>query len=403
MIIDNSAGIFTVCNLGYLNKALVLAQSVYKTNNLKTNIFLFDKKTSININNDYVKIRWIEDYAPDNFLHLAFIYNVIELTTAFKPYLASIMAKEYSRVIFFDPDVMVFDKLDVVFDNLKNNDFILTPHQSNIEYDSSINLNYQRFGYFNLGFFAFNRSSISNKILDWWWKQCEIHCFDEAHYGSFTDQKWMSLAPFYFPVIKNLNKPQLNVAWLNLKDRLISKNPKTNKFTIDKQNIVFFHFSSFIDEKKLTKRSFEIGMNSNQILMELASLYQDSLLENQISLKSKTYSYDYFDNGDYINPILRRAYASKLNYFKDVIINPFSKPIKLTKFMNLNFLNSRSKINMSLIGHQDKKTYSKSINFYFTLLRLILRFLGPNKFIALNRLMIYSTSFLNGKEYWKLK
>ena len=71
--------------------------------------------------------------------------------------------------------------------------------------------------------------------------------------------------------------------------------------------------------------------------------------------------------------------------------------------LNLNFLNSRSKINMSLIGHQDKKTYSKSINFYFTLLRLILRFLGPNKFIALNRLMIYSTSFLNGKEYWKLK
>ena len=403
MTMDHSTGVFTVCNLGYLNKALVLAESVHRTNNLQTNIFVFDKKTEVNVNKDHVKLRWIEDYAPKDFLHLAFMYNVIELTTALKPFLASIMAKEYSRVLFFDPDVMVFEKLDVVFNNLKNNDFLLTPHQSSIEYESSINLHYQRFGYFNLGFFAFNRSSLANNILDWWWKQCETHCFDEAHQGSFTDQKWMSLAPFYFPGIKSLNNPQLNVAWWNLKERLISKNDTSNKFSIMEENIVFFHYSSFVDGKTLTKRSFKFGKNSYTNLLDLASLYQKALVSNQISIKSARYSYDYFDNGEYINPLLRRAYAANLAAFKENVVNPFSKPAYLSKFMKWNYLDSRSKVNFSHIGHQDKMKYSGYVNLYFKLLRFVLFIVGSNRFMALNRLMIYSTSLINPVELWRKK
>ena len=74
------------------------------------------------------------------------MYNVIELTTALKPYLATLMVKKYSKVIFFDPDIMVFEKLDIVFENLNNYDFLLTPHQSSKEYNPLKNLNYQRFG-----------------------------------------------------------------------------------------------------------------------------------------------------------------------------------------------------------------------------------------------------------------
>ena len=401
MKIDDSVGVFTVCNLGYLNKAIVLAESVYTTNNLKTSIYLFDKKTNLKLDKNFIEIIWIEDCAPKNFNHLAFMYNVIELTTALKPYLATLMVKKYSKVIFFDPDIMVFEKLDIVFENLNNYDFLLTPHQSSIEYNPLKNLNYQRFGYFNLGFFAFNKSNISKKILEWWWDQCKRYCFDESHYGSFTDQKWMSLAPFYFSEIKSLNNPQLNVAWWNLHERTIAKNSLKNKFTIENKNIVFFHFSAFGSEKKLTNRMYNSGHNSKKCLNQLASLYQQSLNKNRIFENTRIYSFDYFDNGEYINPLVRRAYASKIETFENTIINPFSKPKSLSKFINSNYLKSRSKINYSHIGHKDKIKYSTYLNLYFKILRLVLFIIGPNRFIALNRLMIYSSSLINNKELWK--
>ena len=153
--------------------------------------------------------------------------------------------------------------------------------------------------------------------------------------------------------------------------------------------------------KKLTNRMYNSGHNSKKCLNQLASLYQQSLNKNRIFENTRIYSFDYFDNGEYINPLVRRAYASKIETFENTIINPFSKPKSLSKFINSNYLKSRSKINYSHIGHKDKIKYSTYLNLYFKILRLVLFIIGPNRFIALNRLMIYSSSLINNKELWK--
>ena len=93
---------FTVCNLGYLNKALVLANSLYQTNKLKTNIFIFDNKIDLPSFDDHIIITWIKDIAGNNFLKHAFKYNVIELTTAYKPFIAKKLIQSYDQVFFFD-------------------------------------------------------------------------------------------------------------------------------------------------------------------------------------------------------------------------------------------------------------------------------------------------------------
>ena len=57
----NDYAIFTVCNIAYLPKALVLAESIFKFNNKKLKIYLFDRKKDIDFSNIESEIYWIED------------------------------------------------------------------------------------------------------------------------------------------------------------------------------------------------------------------------------------------------------------------------------------------------------------------------------------------------------
>jgi hypothetical protein len=393
--------VFTVCNLGYLNKALALAESLkrYEDKNLK--IFLFDKKRKLTFNTTNVEIFWIEDIAPDNFFQLAFKYNVIELTTAFKPFIGKYLSNLYENVIFFDPDIFLYDSLSLIHDSLEKDSFLLTPHILKVEYNPILNLNYQKFGFYNLGFFAFKSNDESKEILEWWWKQCESYCFDEAHQGAFTDQKWMSLGPLYFPGIKVLKNIGFNVAWWNIYEREISINKGIFEVSNGEQksNLIFFHFSSFGGEEIISKRTFNPGVNKKETLAELSRTYSVFLNKNKVK-GSLRYSYDFHENGMYINPVLRRAYASKFAQLEEVS-NPFIYNILIDQFIRLNYLKSRGIDNFSLIGHKDKDSYSSHIRIYFLILRLVLRLFGANKFIAINRLMTYSSSLVQTKEFWK--
>lgn len=388
---------FTVCNLGYLNKALVLADSLNQTNQLRTNIFIFDNEIDLPTFEDHIIITWIKDVAGDDFLKHAFKYNVIELTTAYKPFIANKLIEVYDQVLFFDPDIMFFGDLETVYKELNSNCFLLTPHLCNVQSEPSENIHLQRFGFYNLGFFALDNSSYSKSILDWWWKQCIDYCFDEPSNGMFTDQKWMSLAPFYFPKISVINDFGLNVAWWNLKEREITV--KEDQFLINGTPLIFFHFSSYVNQSKLTKRPYTLGNNKSDVLGQLALHYENNL--NLIHLNiDTTYSFDYFNDGDYINQLLRTAYSANLGLFAK-IENPFSKPIEIKVYIEKNNLKSRGTSNYSHVGYQDKNKHIKVIRFYAFILRTVLSVIGPNRYIALNRLMNYSNSLMNFKELWR--
>jgi hypothetical protein len=393
--------VFTVCNVGYLNKALALAESLKKYEDKNLKIFLFDKKRKLTFNTNNIEIIWIEDIAPDNFFQLAFKYNVIELTTAFKPFIGKYLSNLYENVIFLDPDILLYDSLSLIHDSLEKDYFLLTPHILKVEYNPILNLTFQKFGFYNLGFFAFKSNDESKAILEWWWKQCESYCFDEAHQGAFTDQKWMSLGPLYFTGIKVLKNVGLNVAWWNLHEREVSINEGVFEVSngVQKSNLIFFHFSSFGGEDLISKKIFNAGVNKKVTLSKLSITYSDFLNKNKVN-GPLDYSYDFLENGMYINSVLRRAYASKFADLEEVL-NPFVCNVLIDQFMRLNYLKSRNTKNNSLIGHKEKDSYSFSIRIYFMILRLFLRLVGPNNFIAINRIMTYSSSLVQSKEYWK--
>ena len=125
--------IFTICSVNYLASAKCLWQSVKKTNSELKFIYVIADKINGRVDKNYfegVDYVEVEDLDIPNLNELINTYNLIEFNTAIKPFAANYVNKKYSaqKLIYFDPDIIVFNSLDFIWENLNNYDFILTPH-----------------------------------------------------------------------------------------------------------------------------------------------------------------------------------------------------------------------------------------------------------------------------------
>lgn len=401
---NTNVSIFTVCNVAYLNKVMVLAESVFLHNGIKTDVFVFDKKRRLNVNLEYCNIHWIEDEKIPNFKNLAFKYTVIELTTALKPFLALKLLKHSSKVLFFDPDVMVFNSLRQIIDQLDKYSIIITPHYFIPKINGLIDdARLMRFGPYNLGFFAANNSNESKEFLNWWSERCVADGFDDAQFGIFTDQKWVSIALCFFPFIHVSYNSGLNVAFWNLEERSVSVTNEGKYIINNEFPLVFFHFSSFNKKspEKLSYRNFNKGQNTDSIIAELGLLYA-SKLKDLTSITSETaYTFDYMSDGRYISPTLRRAYAFIMNKLP-VGHDPFDSSGVVADFAKKNHLFQKRNKRYIQLGYNNLTNNSEKLNIVFIFMKLLLSLFGPNNFMNLSRLFVYLSSFQRIDNFWKL-
>ena len=89
---------FKVCS-----QALALSESLFEIEKKVLKIYLFEEEipNNIDIENVNYELHLAKDLKLDNFYNLAFKYDVVELTTALKPFIAVSLLKEYSKVIFY--------------------------------------------------------------------------------------------------------------------------------------------------------------------------------------------------------------------------------------------------------------------------------------------------------------
>lgn len=394
--------VFTVCNVAYLDKVFALADSLYASNKSYLDVVIFDKSREISKKSDYVRLHWIEELDIPDFAQLSFKYNVIELTTAMKPWLAKKFLTISDCVIFLDPDTYVFGDFNSVVEDLNSNQVLLTPHYFIPKNDGLIDdCQLLRFGVYNLGFFAVRRSEEANMFLSWWSDRNLENAFDDTAFGVFTDQKWVSLAPIFFPFVSVSDDIGLNVAFWNLNERVI-ESKGTNEYVINgSKSLVFFHFSAFDFKckRKLSKRVFDMGQNSISVIGDISEKYANHVEIYKDSFLDKTYSYDYFDNGEYITPLLRRAFECMKDNFDDP--DPFCSRSQVYAFGRTNGL-IKEKMPFKPESYSDLPRRAKVINVSFYILRLILKIIGPNNFMNLGRFMIYVSRFHHNKKLWKL-
>lgn len=404
-VLGNNCAVFTVCNLAYLPKALVLAESLLKYEGKKLNIYIFDRKVSVKLPESIAKFIWIEDVGVNNLYQMAFKYDVTEFSTSLKPFLAIQLLESFDSVIFLDPDTCLYHSLESIFMDLDKFPIILTPHytlpESNKIQNSDISM--MRFGSFNLGFFAVSKSEEGLNFLHWWSDRCIRYCYFETQFGLSTDQKWVSIAPCFFQNLHISFNLGLNVAMWNAQERKITVNEKGCYIVNDKFPLIFFHFSSF-DEKNpelLSKRDFSEKKKERKDLEVLAVEYQVALQGKKIEASKIKYSFDYMNNGDYISPTLRRAYASVVAELP-VDHDPFDINGVVGKFAKKNHLLEKLTKQYAPSGFEDIRLNKIKFKILNWLLRLVLRILGPNQFSNFSRLLVYLSSYRINRSLWKI-
>lgn len=320
--------IFTIVAKNYLASAITLGKSVQKHHaDCDFVIFLADKSEGMVLDHIGFPVYEVEKFSIPNLEQQTFMYDVVEFSTAVKPYfmLYLMNKRRYDKVIYLDPDTWVMDSLDFVFEKLDKWDFVLTPHIVDMNSDpNEKETHILDRGVFNLGFLAARNTDSSQSFLRWWKKRLEIYCFRDNRL--FVDQKWIEYLPVFFDSYFVIRSKAYNMADWNYHERDIVW--EDGRYYIKdgegKESLKFFHFSGIKSETpEVFFRKHEIKLTDDKchVLSKLILEYQKELLNNGYEMYSKLpYAYGSFSNGDKISLFHRRIYRK----YKDNLRNPFS-------------------------------------------------------------------------------
>ena len=126
-------------------------------------------------------------------------------------------------MLYFDPDMVLFSRVDDILATLETSNLALTPHQTKPEqtldaiFDNEVAS--LKHGIFNLGFIGVRNTAEGRRFADWWAERTYHLCWADVENGLFTDQKWVNFAPVFFDGVAIIKSSRHNVATWNLTTR----------------------------------------------------------------------------------------------------------------------------------------------------------------------------------------
>ncbi len=269
-----------------------------------------------------------------------FKHTITEVCTAVKPALALTLIQKFNaeKVVYLDPDIMVFSQLNEIDLLLDTHSMIFTPHQLDFEEDDSYVVSneilFLKRGTYNLGFFAVKADETGLKFLNWWNKRLMYYCFDDDYellnvlepdglLGMFTDQKWIDLVPAFFDGYHILKDPGYNVCTWNMTQRYIQETGD-GSYTVNGKPLRFFHFSGFDEGMHHNEMQRVLNYNhKNRDATILSAMYEKQLIMNgQKRVENIPYKYKYYSNGALISKAERKILHLRRDLYH-IFPNPF--------------------------------------------------------------------------------
>jgi hypothetical protein len=396
--------IFTICAKNYLAQAYALGESI-KDNEPKTDFFIIvtDLDTNTNTNNDFIHIspNILIDINLDD---LAFKYNVIEYSTAIKPFFIDyFFNKKYDKVVYLDPDMYIYNNLSLIYNNLNTYDFIITPHirKPYVEFNGSTSEEEILFvGIYNLGFFAISNSSNGNTFIQWWKEKLRDQCYADKFDALHVDQRWIDFLPSFFPENVLIEKSAtINMASWSIHE--VDFKETNGNYYIDDYPLIVYHFSGIdiLDNNNINKKQTKYNLSNKPEYKSLYMNYRATVINLNFEYFNKlSYSFDYFQNGVFIDAYLRRIYRSLDTHIKKDFISIFgTEKNSLYQLLNNNNLLIGEKSNKynrlkNTIKHSDKK-----IKLFEKLLLFTKKIIGIKYYYILIRFMTVYSRFENQK------
>ncbi|KVD77389.1 glycosyl transferase [Burkholderia sp. ABCPW 14] len=247
----------------------------------------------------------------------AFCHNIVELSTAIKPFLLQklLEREDVGRVLYFDPDMVLFSRVDDLLDALDNANVILTPHQVEPETRLRAVIDNEicslKHGVYNLGFVGVSATDEGMRFAEWWKQRIYYFCRVDIPHGLFTDQRWIDLVPAFFSNVAIIRSPRHNVAPWNLTTREITGN-FNDGFEVNGEPLGFYHFTGF-DSGAHRIMAAVNGQSGSQagVLIDWYANVTEHLASD--SLTQKRWAYGAYSNGEKIQPLHRLIYRERVD------------------------------------------------------------------------------------------
>lgn len=255
-----------------------------------------------------------EDLGFERWDSWIFKHDIVEACTAVKGrMMAHLLAMEGTeKVIYFDPDIAVFHRMDNVLDHLDSASILLTPHQIDPNLTEGAvrdnEITSLKYGIYNLGFCGVRNDTCGKNFADWWARQLYFACYDEVENGIFTDQKWCDLVPALFARVMVERDPGCNVASWNLSRRRIKFTPHGDAL-VNGSPLKFYHYTKINAAGDLMTEKYA---GENVEILEIWQWYKRAL--NQIHMRGVPAGYWFygrFDNGTKIPKSVRILYRNR--------------------------------------------------------------------------------------------
>lgn len=291
----------------------------------------------INKSEEIFRIIELADLKIPQQKNLCFYYNLVEFATAVKPaFLKHLFNEGYEEVIYFDPDILVLQRLDPLYESLVHSMGVVTPHTScdfpddGCWPDDRLLL---RFGVFNLGFLAVKNCPQAWTFLDWWDDKLRRNCLAVNDEGFFVDQKYIDIAYWLFPGLSVEKGPGFNLGYWNLHERMLTKVGST--WLCNNEPLVFCHFSGLAIEESdwFSKHSKRFSLALLPQVSELCQLYRKLVVEAGYErTKNWAYSWNVYADGSGISEATRRRYLDACKKNRS-LPDPFASKTVMTQWV----------------------------------------------------------------------
>lgn len=307
--------IFTSAAVNYLPKVRMLCRSIRRYHPEATvHLALADERPSWLTTQDepFDSILEIPQIGIPEWRGWTFMHAIVELATAIKPFaLAHLLAQPgCKRVLYFDPDMVLFSRVDDILGTLDVANVALTPHQTKPETTTDAIIDNEiaslKMGVFNLGFIGVANTAEGRRFADWWADRCYRFCRAEIANGLFTDQKWVNFAPIFFEGVSIIKSPRHNVATWNLTTRSMMGDAP-HGFTVDGEPLGFYHFTGFDSG---AHRIMAIkNARGNASVQELIAWYErETAFDDRDPASAWPWAFGRFSDGGRIEPRHRWIY-----------------------------------------------------------------------------------------------
>ena len=279
-----SVACYTSFTYAYLARARVLAESVRRLHPDWTLWALLTDQPPADFDRSalagFDHVVDATSLAIPRFRSWLFKHDVVEACTAVKgAMLVHLLGQGAGKVVYLDPDIVLFAPLDFILARLDSASIVLTPHQTTPNTAPAAIADNERgsmrFGIYNLGFLGVRNDVQGRRFAEWWAARLHEACYDAPEAGLFTDQKYCDLVPGLFAGVHVERDAGCNVASWNVNQRPLAVN-RRGELTAGGRLLRFYHFTK-IASAGLGERMTERYAGDNLEVFEIVAWYKRAL------------------------------------------------------------------------------------------------------------------------------